>query len=60
MTTAAAPTHAEFCLPRPGEDAPRIETYGAPRYNEQGYLVSTVRVVRCQECGAATYDGVQR
>ncbi len=60
MTTAAAPVHADFCLPRPGEDAPRIEAYPASRYDEQGLVVGTVRVVRCVECGNATYDGVQR
>ncbi len=55
-----APMHEEFCRPRPGEDAPRIERYGSPRYNEQGHVVSVVQVVRCQECGNATYDGQQR
>ncbi len=52
--------HESFCGPRPGEDAPRIETYGAHRYNEQGFVIGTARVVRCQECAAATYDGVHR
>ncbi len=58
MTTAAL-EHEPFCLPRPGEDTPRIEKYSAYRYNEQGYAVSTIQVVRCTECGAATYNGVQ-
>ncbi len=60
MTTAAAFEHAEYCLPRPGADAPRMEKYGSPRYNEQNQVVAVVTVLRCQECGAATYNGVQR
>ncbi len=52
--------HEPFCLPRPGEDAPRIEKYSAYRYNEQGIAVSTIHVVRCTECAVAAYDGVQR
>ncbi len=60
MTTAATFEHAEYCLPRPGADAPRMEKYGSPKYNEQGHVVSVVQVVRCQECGSATYNGVQR
>ncbi len=52
--------HEPFCLPRPGADTPRIEKYSAYRYSEQGHAVSTIQVVRCQECGAASYNGVQR
>ncbi len=59
MTIAATFEHAEYCLPRPGADAPRMEKYGSPRYNEQNQVVAVVTVLRCQECGAATYDGVQ-
>ncbi len=59
MTTTAAFEHAEFCLPRPGEDAPRMEKYGSPRYSEQGQVVGVVTVLRCIECGNASYNGVQ-
>jgi hypothetical protein len=60
MTTTAHP-HDDFCLPRPGEDEPRIETYPVPRYGEDGKpQVGAVLVRRCVECGNATYDGVLR
>jgi len=50
--------HADFCLPRPGEEAPRIEAYSAARYGPDGLtVVGSTQVVRCQECGFATYDG---
>ncbi len=58
MTTTLK--HEGFYLPRPGADAPRVETYGANRYDDQGHPIGTVQVVRCQECAAATYDGVPR
>ncbi len=57
MTTAFQ--HEEFCLPRPGEDAPRVESYGLDRENDHGQVIATVRCVRCQECGAISYDGAQ-
>lgn len=60
MTTATALRHEEFCLPRPGEDAARIEGYRQPKYDDKGLAVASVSVVRCLECGAASYDGVQR
>lgn len=50
--------HADYCMPRPGEDAPRVEIYTATRDDDQGHPVATVRVARCMECAAATYDGV--
>jgi hypothetical protein len=59
-TSTAAIPHAPFCLPRPGEDAPRQETYRLPRYSDEGHAIGSVRVDRCVECGNATYDGVQR
>lgn len=60
MTTTAL-QHEEYCAPRPGEDAARVEAYTASRDNEHGGMpIPAVRVVRCQECGAASYDGVQR
>jgi len=62
--TATAPSalrHEIFCLPRPGADGPRLESYDAPRYGEDGTThIGVVQVVRCQECGSATYDGVSR
>ncbi len=47
--------HELFCLPRPDEDGPRIESYTAsgsltPDGRERKWLVT-----RCQECGAASY-----
>jgi hypothetical protein len=61
MTTATALKHEEFCLPRPGADAPRVETWRAPRYAADGITpAGSVAVVRCVECGSATYDGVRR
>ncbi len=59
MTTTATFEHAAYCLPRPGADAARMETYGSPRYNEQGQVVAVVTVLRCIECGNASYNGVQ-
>ncbi len=60
-TTSPTLRHAYFCLERPGADGPRLESYDAPRYGEDGTThIGVVRVVRCQECGAATYDGVAR
>ncbi len=61
MTTATALTHEPFCLSRPGEDAPRIETYHAPKYVADGITPAGSTVVeRCQECGATLYDGQRR
>jgi hypothetical protein len=53
--------HAEFCLPRPGLDEPRIEQYPAPKYAPDGITpAGSVTVTRCLECGEATYDGQRR
>lgn len=50
--------HEEFCLPRPGEPEPRIETFPAERYAADGVtVVSRPRVTRCCECGAQVVDG---
>lgn len=50
--------HEEFCLPRPGMTAPRIERYPFTKYADNGITpVGVVDVERCQECGAAAYDG---
>lgn len=59
MTTSTL-EHASFCRPRPGYDAPRIESYRATRYADDGNPAGNTLVVRCQECGNATYDGVQK
>ncbi len=53
--------HAGYCKARPGEDAPRVESYGIPTYSQDGATqVGSIRCLRCIECGNATYDGVQR
>lgn len=45
-------THAGFCLPRPGEAAPLIETYRREGYSEDGrHVIARLMVLRCQECG---------
>ena len=60
MTTTTHP-HALYCLPRPGEDAPRMETYRATRYAEDGITpAGSTLVQRCTECGVALYDGVRK
>lgn len=52
--------HADFCLPRPGETEPRIETFRADRTGEDGLTVVARPVVsRCLECGEQTVDGVR-
>lgn len=51
--------HEEFCLPRPGAEEPRIESF--PYYADDmatGRSRVTHRVTRCQECGAAHYDPI--
>lgn len=48
--------HEEFCLPRPGEDKPRLEEY--PYLNDDpatGRSYITHKVTRCMECGASHY-----
>lgn len=57
-TEKAAPVvrHEEFCLPRPNEDAVRIERY--VHFDDDpksGRSFPTHDVTRCLECGAATY-----
>lgn len=47
--------HEEFCLPRPGSDEPRIESY--LHYEDDprgGRSTPTYRITRCIECGAQT------
>lgn len=43
--------HEDFCLPRPGDDAPRAEQHQATTTNG-----GTVTVTRCIECGAQRAD----
>ncbi len=60
MTTLTL-EHAAYCKARPGEDGPRVETYGIPTYGPDGTRqVGSIRCVRCTECGNASYDGVMR
>ncbi len=59
MTTSAL-IHEPFCLPRPGNDAPRIETWRATKTGPDGAPAGSVRIERCTECGSALYDGVKR
>lgn len=48
--------HEEFCLPRPGEKAPRVESYVHMGDDpKSGRSAPTHDVTRCLECGAATY-----
>ncbi len=59
--TAPTLEHADYCKPRAGEDAPRVETYGVPTYTQDGTRqVGSIRCARCIECGNASYDGVMR
>lgn len=51
-TTAPEIEHEPFCLPRPGEGGPRIDSFLADRTDEAGHVTSRPRVTRCCECGA--------
>ena len=58
MTTTAAIEHERFCLPQPGEDEPRTETFRAERTGPDGVTVtSRPTVTRCLECAAQTVSG---
>lgn len=51
--------HEEFCMPRPGADAPRIESF--PYYADDvasGRSRVTHRITRCLECGAAHHQQI--
>jgi hypothetical protein len=51
--------HEDFCLPRPGATAPRIESYFYYSDDEKsGRSSATHKVTRCQECGAASYQQI--
>ena len=56
MTTPATTEvqHEPFCLPRPGNDEVRMESWLADKYDGEA-IVGKTRVVRCIECGAACY-----
>lgn len=47
--------HEEFCLPRPGEPAARIEGFLAYEDDASGRSRPAAFVTRCLECGAASY-----
>lgn len=49
--------HEPYCLPRPDEREPRIETYRAERTDTDGRVISRPTIVRCQECGARNVIG---
>jgi hypothetical protein len=56
VTTDVKVRHEEFCLPRPGSDAPRVEQFAAMSDDPKtGKSTATHTVTRCLECGAATY-----
>ena len=60
MTATAAVTdkvrHEDFCLPRPGESKPRIESYVHMGDDPaSGRSAPTHDVTRCLECGATNY-----
>ena len=60
MSAAATMTdkvrHEDFCLPREGEKGPRIESYVHMGDDPaSGRSAPTHDVIRCLECGAATY-----
>ncbi len=60
-TRTSTHPHMAYCLPRPGLDEPRIERYTQTVYDQDGITpVRSCQIVRCVECGSATYDGVQR
>lgn len=49
--------HEDYCLPRPGADAPRIESYRSERTDDTGRVTSRPVVTRCIECGAQETRG---
>jgi hypothetical protein len=57
--TATKIRHEDFCLPRPGANEPRIESFKT--YSDDpgtGRSRPTHMVLRCLECGAATYQQI--
>lgn len=59
MTTATTHIeHEKFCMPRPGEDEPRIETFTVARTAPDGVThVGRARICRCIECGSQHVEG---
>lgn len=56
-TTTAKVRHEDFCLPRPGESGPRVESYVHLGDDPKtGRSTPTHDVTRCIECGATKYD----
>jgi hypothetical protein len=50
--------HERFCLPRPGEQQPRIESFVVTRTAQDGVThIGYARVTRCLECAAQTVEG---
>lgn len=53
--------HEEFCLPRPGADGPRVESY--PYLADDlatGRSRPVAMVTRCIECGATSYENKEQ
>ncbi len=58
VTNADRIEHERFCLPRPGETEPRVESYAVDRYSADGVtVVSRPTLTRCIECGAQVVEG---
>lgn len=49
--------HEDFCLPRPGAEEPRTESYDYLD-DSTGASRPTHKVTRCLECGAANYKQI--
>ncbi len=55
-STTPGVRHEEFCLPRPEEIEPRLETFPYLQDNPTtGRSTKTHTVTRCLECGASSY-----
>ncbi len=56
--SVTAVMHEPFCLPRPGEEEPRMEGYRLPRYADDGTtVVGHATIQRCIECAAQVVIG---
>jgi len=56
-TAARQLEHEKFCMPRPGETEPRIESFTAERTDPAGRVTSRPTVTRCCECGSQVVEG---
>ncbi len=56
-TTTPELEHEKYCLPRPGEGGPRIESFRAERTDQEGNVTSRPLVIRCLECGSQVVQG---